>query len=241
MSGPTVWAVPPARAAAARRTAAAAARVGRPGAQETAAPRAVPPATRAPPRSSATTSRSTPPTPRRPPPGARRPTWAPSPSTPPCSHSGSKSVKMTTQARTTNGSKTAFIELAGAGVFPVERQRLLRPHDVLPRRRAGDVGALDADPGRRRRPRRELPRALPLRRPAADDPGDDLRRQPAHGELRHARLLSDRQRNAARQRLLAARQQGRRAGGALGLRRVEVRRPEQPDEPCRSTALRCRR
>jgi hypothetical protein len=35
------------------------------------------------------------------------------------SHSGSKSVKMTTQARTTNGSKTAFIELAGGGVFPV--------------------------------------------------------------------------------------------------------------------------
>ena len=34
-------------------------------------------------------------------------------------HSGSQSVKMTTQARTTDGIKTAFIELAGNGVFPV--------------------------------------------------------------------------------------------------------------------------
>ena len=34
-------------------------------------------------------------------------------------HSGSQSVKVTTQARTTDGIKTAFIELAGNGVFPV--------------------------------------------------------------------------------------------------------------------------
>jgi hypothetical protein len=34
-------------------------------------------------------------------------------------HSGSRSIKMTTQARTTDGIKTAFIELAGNGVFPV--------------------------------------------------------------------------------------------------------------------------
>ena len=34
-------------------------------------------------------------------------------------HSGAQSIKMTTQARTTDGIKTAFIELAGDGVFPV--------------------------------------------------------------------------------------------------------------------------
>jgi hypothetical protein len=34
-------------------------------------------------------------------------------------HSGSHSIKMTTAARTTDGIKTAFIELAGNGVFPV--------------------------------------------------------------------------------------------------------------------------
>ena len=34
-------------------------------------------------------------------------------------HSGSQSIKMTTLARTTDGIKTAFIELAGNGVFPV--------------------------------------------------------------------------------------------------------------------------
>jgi hypothetical protein len=34
-------------------------------------------------------------------------------------HSGSQSIKMTTQARTTDGIKTAFIELAGNNVFPV--------------------------------------------------------------------------------------------------------------------------
>ncbi len=34
-------------------------------------------------------------------------------------HSGSQSIKMTTQARTTDGIKTAFIELTGNGVFPV--------------------------------------------------------------------------------------------------------------------------
>src|SRR5581483_2926557 len=34
-------------------------------------------------------------------------------------HSGSQSMKMTTQARTTDGIKTAFIELTGNNVFPV--------------------------------------------------------------------------------------------------------------------------
>ena len=54
-------------------------------------------------------------------------------------HSGNQSVKMTTQARTTNGIKTAFIELTGGGVLPVSGNvfygRMMFFLDDAPRRR----------------------------------------------------------------------------------------------------------
>ena len=134
-------------------------------------------------------------------------------------HSGKKSVKFTTQS--SSGLKTAYIRLgnaAGKTVFPAPGNsfygRMMFRLESAP----DGVGSLDAARGQRPRAGQDLPCAVPLRRAAPRHAGGDLRRQPVDGELRKPLIPYGGQR--PQQRLLGARQQGRRARGQVVVRRL---------------------